>query len=363
MITGQEQPDGGEFKVGASVPLLRNSDIDARRAELWRANYDTQIAQPEIRGQLIGFTLDASLAYWKWVAEGRKYFAERDWLALAETRNSQIEIRVKKGDLGKPELTDNQRAIAKRNAKVVDQLRKVQQAAIKLSLYLRNPDGTPLVPTLEQLPEFPKPEEADASQVDGDIGIALTQRPDLEILRLVQQRLRVDLEEAANMGLPKLDAYLVAGQDVGEPTSSKRDKSRFEVDLGVMFDVPVQRRKATGKMQAVQAKIAQVNAKERFTIDKISAGILAAFTGITQAYEQLQQATRARELAEEMAQIERERFRLGESDLLKVALREQDSLDAVEGEVSAFLNYFASRSQYFAELGESHAQTPVDVDQ
>jgi len=354
---------GGEFKVGASVPLLRNSDIDARRAALWRANYDTQIAQPQIRGQLIGFTLDASLAYWKWVAEGRKYFAERDWLALAEKRNSQIEIRFKKGDLGKPEVTDNQRAIAKRKAKVVDQLRKVQQAAIKLSLFLRSANGTPIVPALEQLPEFPKPTRVDASQVDADIGIALTQRPDLEVLRLVQQRLRVDLEEAQNMGLPKLDAYLVAGQDVGEPSSSKRDKSRFEVDLGLMFDVPVQRRKATGKMQAVQAKIAQVNAKERFTIDKISAGVRAAFTGITQAYAQMQQATRARELAEEMAKIERDRFRLGESDLLKVALREQYSLDAVEGEVSALLNYFAARSQYYAEVGESRLPTPADANE
>ncbi len=349
----RQTDDGGGFKVGGSVPQLRNSEIDARRAALWRANYDTQIAQPAIRGQLIGFTLDASLAYWKWVAEGRKYFAERDWLALAEKRNSQVQIRFEKGDLGGAEVTDNARAIAKRKAKVVDQLRKVQQSAIKLSLFLRTADGSPIVPTLDQLPTFPKPGGVNPSQVVGDIETALTQRPDLEVLRLLQQRLRVDLEEAANMGLPKLDAYLVAGQDVGEPTSSKRDKSRFEVDLGVMFDVPIQRRKATGKMQAVQAKIAQVNAKERYTIDKISAGVRAAFTGIAQAFEQLQAAARARELAEEMAQIERDRFRLGDSDLLKVALREQDSLDAVEGEVSALLNYFAARSQYLAELGES----------
>lgn len=344
--------DGGEFKVGASVPLLRNSDIDARRAALWRANYDTQIAQPEIRGQLIGFTLDASLVYWKWVAEGRKYFAERDWLAKAVERNENIKVQFDKGAIGKPDVTDSRRAIAKRRAKVVDQLRKVQQAAIKLSLFLRSADGTPIVPTLDQLPNFPKPSQPVPEQLDNDIAIALTQRPDLEVLRLVQKRLRVDYEEAANMGLPKLDAYLIAGQDVGEPTSKKRDKSRFEVDVGLMFDVPVQRRKATGKMQAVEAKIAQVNAKERFTIDKISAGVRAAFAGIRQAYQQLEQASEARQLAEEMAEIERQRLDLGASDLLKVALREQYAIEAIEGEVTALQNYFAARSQYFAELGE-----------
>ncbi|MFK7820484.1 MAG: TolC family protein [Planctomycetaceae bacterium] len=342
--------DGGEFKVGASVPLIRNRNIDARRAALWRANYDVEIAQPAIRGQLIGFTLDASLAYWKWVAEGRKYFAEREWLRLAAERRRQIERRVELGDLGRPEEIDTNRAIAKRKSKVIDQLRKVQQAAIKVSLFLRTADGQPIVPTLDQLPSFPDPQQIDATQVESDIALALSQRPDLQILQLKQQQLQIDLEEACNMGLPQLDAFITAGQDVGLPTSSKRDKSEFELDAGFFFEMPVQRRKAIGKSQAIEAKIAQVSIKERFTTDKITAGIRAALAGMEQAYEQAIEAKLARELAEEMASIERRKFRAGASDLLKVALREQYALEAVEGEVLALLNFFGARSNYFAEL-------------
>ena len=342
--------DGGEFKVGASVPLLRNRDIDARRAALWRANYEVEIAQPAIRGQLIGFSLDASLIYWKWVAEGRKYFAEREWLTLASERNRQIERRVELGDLGKPDLTDNKRAIAKRKAKVIDQLRKVQQAAVKLSLFLRTPDGTPIVPTLEQIPDFPAPSQIDATQAESDIALALTQRPDLQVLQLLQEKLEIDLAEACNMGLPQLDAFIAASQDVGAPTSSIRDKSEFELDAGFFFEMPVQRRKAIGKSQAIQAKISQVAIKERFTADKITAGIRAALAGMEQAFEQVAEAKLARELAQEMARIERRKFRVGESDLLKVALREQYALEAVEGEVSALVNFYGARSNYFAEL-------------
>ena len=114
--------------------------------------------------------------------------------------------------------------------------------------------------------------------------------------------------------------------------------------------MPVQRRKAIGKSQAIQAKIAQVSIKERFTADKITAGIRAALAGMEQAYEQAIEAKLARELAQKMAEIERRKFQLGESDLLKVALREQYALEAVEGEVLALLNFFGARSNYFAEL-------------
>ena len=346
----RETNGGGEFKVGIAKPFLRDRDIDPRRADLWRANYDQLIAQPEIRGQLIGFSLDASLAYWKWVAEGRKYFAEEDWLELAASRNKQIERRVEEGDLDPPELIDNERAIAKRKAKLADQLRKVQQAAVKLSLYLRDPSGIGVVPTLEQIPEFPDPRLVDGTQLEANIAIALSQRPDLQVVQLLQERLEIDYSEAANLGLPKLDTYLTASQDVGLPTSSKRDKSEFELDAGFLFEMPLQRRKAIGKMQAIEAKIAQVSAKERFTVDKITAGVTAAFAGMKLAYEQVQQATKAKQLATEMAEIERRKFELGESDLLKVALREQYAIEAIEGQVAALFNFFATRSNFYAEM-------------
>lgn len=352
--------DGGEFKVGMSLPFARNSDIDTRRAALWRSEYDQQITRPEIRAQLIFFTREAALAYWKWIAEGQKYFAEREWLALASERNERIQRRVEEGDLDPPEQTDNERAIAKRKSKLADQTRKVRQAAVKLSLFLRDRDGKPIVPTVDQIPDFPTPKAIDPSQLPEDVETALQQRPELLILNLEQRRLDVDYEEARNMGRPRLDGIVTASQDMGHPTSSKRDKSQFELEAGIFFDVPIQRRKALGKMQAVDAKRAQVAAKQQFTEEKISAGVQAAVVGLTQAFDQVQEATRAVTLANRMAEIERRKFEVGESDLLKVALREQYALDAIEGEVEALFNYFAAYSDYLAELAFDRPVWPAE---
>ncbi|MEZ6133033.1 MAG: TolC family protein [Planctomycetaceae bacterium] len=346
----RETNDGGEFKAGVRVPLIRDRDIDARRAALWRATYDQQIANPVIHANLVGFGREAGLAYWKWVAAGQKYRLGQQWLDLAETRNESVKRRVKLGDLDPPELVDNERAIAKRQAKLSDSRNELLQAAIKLSLFLRDDNGIPYVPSLDELPAFPQLRDITLESIDIDIQQAQQARPELAALNLQLRQLQVDYAEACNMTRPGLDAQLVGSQDVGEPTSSKRDKSEFELEAALFFEVPVQRRKGLGKMQAVQGKIAQVTAKRRMVQDKVSAEVQTAYASLIQSRLEVLSARRAVRLATQMAEIEGRKFELGESDLLKVALREQYALEAAEEEVSATYSHFAAFSDYAATL-------------
>ncbi|MCA9038079.1 MAG: TolC family protein, partial [Planctomycetaceae bacterium] len=179
---------------------------------------------------------------------------------------------------------------------------------------------------------------------------ALQNRPELTALDVQYQQLQVDYSEACNMTLPALDARLTAGQDVGAPASSKRDKSQFEMEAAVFFDVPVERRKGRGKMHAVQTKMAQVAAKRRMTRDKITAEVGTAYAGMIQSRQEALNARKAVELATRMAEIERRKFEVGDSDLLKVALREQYALEAAEEEITATWNHFVAYTDYMATL-------------
>ncbi len=346
----RETNDGGEFKAGVRVPLIRDRDIDGRRAALWRATYDQQIANPVIQASLVQFSREAGLAYWKWVAAGQKYKLGQQWLELAETRNDRIVRRVELQDLDPPELIDNERAIAKRRAKLSDARRDLQQAAIKLSLFLRDENGVPNVASLEELPAFPGLRDVSALMMASDIQRAQQARPELAAIELQLRQLQVDYAEARNQTRPGLDAQLIGSQDVGEPTSSKRDKSEFELEAGLFFEVPVERRKGLGKMQAVQGKMAQVVAKRRLVQDKVSAEVQTVYAGLIQSRLEALNARRAVQLATRMAEIERRKFEVGESDLLKVALREQYALEAAEEEVSATYSHFAAFSDYAAAL-------------
>lgn len=346
----RQTKEGGEFKAGAVVPLLRNREIDERRAELWRADYDLQRANPEIRAQLIQFVRDGSITYWDWVAAGRKYEIGRQALELAQQRNDQLRRRVEVGDLDPPVLQDNLRAIAQREAKLIDLRRKLQQAGVKLSLFYRQLNGQPMIPVRSQLTDFPEPRTIDELQLASDIALAFSQRPELAILDATASRVNVDLAEARNNMLPSVDAQLTGSQDVGYEASKKRDKAQFELEASLFLDVPLQRRKARGKSHAALAKLRQLTAKRRFTEDKIRAELQSAYAALTAALERLEKARESRRLADYMADVERRRFQLGESDLLAVVLREQSAIEAAEAEVDALLEYFAAHADYDAAM-------------
>ena len=321
--------DGGEFKAGVLVPLARNRDIDTRRAELWKAGYGRNLAEPDIQAQLITFVQEASYAYWDWVAAGENHRMAKRILALAEERTGRIEAQVKAGLVDPPELTDNLRLVAIRQAKVADTRRKMEQTAAKLSVYWRDSQGNPIVSTEAQLPGFPEVTPV-ADDLGANIQQALSQRPELRMLDLLRQQVQVDYSEAVNQLQPELNAVLWGSQDVGAPTSSKRDKSPYESEASVYLDVPIQRRKARGKMTESQGKIAQLSAKRRITADKISVDVQMAHSALRSAWEQVERTRESLKYAEDLAVRERTNQDAGASDLLKVSLREQYAVESAE---------------------------------
>jgi outer membrane protein TolC len=361
---GQFQPwylerqtnDAGEFKAGISVPLLRNRTIDERRADLWKTDLDRQLAEFDIQAQLIGFAQEASYAYWDWVAAGRGHAIASHILELAISRTDRIKRQVETGLLDPPELTDNLRLVADRRAKLADANRKLQQKAAKLSLYLRDAQGQPVVPAAERLPAFPEPQLIDPDQLGADVRTALASRPDLRLIDTLRQQFEVDLQQAQNLLQPELNAVMWGAQDVGAPASAKRDKSPLDLEAGLYLDVPVQRRKALGKITAVEAKLQQIAAKRRMTQDKISVEVQMAYAALAASFKQVEQTRESVKLAEEMADRERTNFEAGASDLLKVTLREQYAAETAIKEMEAFLEYHQARADYQAALAAEIAQ-------
>lgn len=348
--------DGGEFKAGVLVPLARNRDIDQRRAELWKAGYNRQQAEPDIQAQLIGFVQEASYAYWDWVAAGENHRIAIGILALAEERTDRIREQVEAEFVDPPQLKDNLRLVAMRQAKVADTRRKLQQTAAKLSVFLRDAYGQPRIPEPEFSPGFPEPVFISDEQLQVDIQLALSARPELRYLDFVRRQIDIDYAEAVNQLQPELDAVIAGSQDVGQATSSKRDKSEFEGEASLYLDVPLQRRKARGKITELQGKVAQINAKRRITGDKIVVDVQMAYAALTSAWEQVQLTREAVEQAEDLARIERQLQEAGTSDLLNVALREQFAVESAEKEVEALLLYFISQADYRAAMAQDEVR-------
>lgn len=345
--------DAGEFKAGLAIPLLRGRDIDKSRADAIKAQLARRAIEPAIQAEFIGVVRSSSIVYWEWVAAGEGVRIAQSLLKLAQDRDQAIRTRVARGELADVEIVDNERLIVSRQAKLIQAERKLQQTAIKLSLFLRTPDGVPQVPDAQLLPRgFPAPDWPHPTELNTDIGTALMLRPEPQELLLLIRQTEVDLNNARNQMLPGLAAGMEGAKNVGPEASSLGEKGPFQLRASLVADVPLQRRDARGQILAAQGKLAELRAKRRLVEDKIVADVRDAVSALTTAREQVVQAGESRRLAEAMQAAERRKFESGVSDLLVVNLREQATADAAQTEVEALLIYFAAVADYQAALGQ-----------
>jgi outer membrane protein TolC len=348
----RETNEGGEFKVGAALPLLRGRAIDERRAEILKADLQRAMVDPVVQQEVLFAVQAASNVYWSWIAAGKARNVTRDLLNVAIERNNAIKRQVELGNLPITEQQQNERLIASREAKLIEAERKLQAAAIKLSLFLRDVEGRPVVPTSALLPdEIPEATSLNLDDFQQQVDLALRQRPELRGLSLMRQTVEVDLRQGENELLPNLSAVLEASKDVGGATSSKGDKTPFELEAGLLFDVPLQRSKARGKIQSAEGKLTQLSLKQQFQANKIIAEVQDAMSARLAAYERLQQARTSVELAKKLVAAEYRSFELGNSDVLRIALQEAAELDAQILEIEALRDYFQAEADFRAAIG------------
>lgn len=348
----RETNEGGEFKAGFVAPLSQDRWIDPNRAELWRAQLERGRVEPVIRARVIGSVRDGSAAYWQWVAAGANYRVADDVLRLGLDRAGLLARQVEEGEKAQIDLVDNRRIIVSRQAKLIDAGRKLAQSAVKLSLFFRDGAGRPLVlPPEAATVEFPPAPDPAAWGDFAAVGFARANRPELEEFRIVQRQLGVALRQACNEILPTIDAGLLTAQDFGEPTSSKRDKSEFELEASVLLSVPLERRKARGKVRQLRGKLAQVRAKTQFAADKIAAESQAAHAALTAAAARVEQTSEGVVLAERIRVAEGRLYAEGQSTLLALNLRELQVADARTENIAAQLDYHVALADYAAALG------------
>ena len=335
----------GEPRLGMNVPILRDGAIDRRRATMMKAELDRELADPVIARQRLDFIRAGTVAYFNWLAAGRRWELAEDLLRVADERTEALTRQVSKGLVARIVLTDNQRLVVAREIAIVQARRRFEGAALALSLFYRSGGDEPRVPGRDRLPgAFPPLEAVDQRQVESDLEAALERRPELRRLQLSLEKLDVDRRLAQNQLQPNLDASVTISQDFGEKVYF--DKSDFEVQAGIEFKVPLQRSEAKGRLAEVEGQIGQISTEQRFARDRIRAEVLDAYSAVEAAREQIEQTRLNAELARELQSAEEERFRRGAVDLLALQLREQASFDAQVLAVDALAESFRSLADY-----------------
>lgn len=348
---GVQTGDGGEFRAGLVLPLLKGGPIDRQRATLRQAQIAQDIAEPTIQQARIAFLRAAARAYWTWVARGEQVKVAARVLQIAQRRQQILDRRLEAGATDLPTVTDNRRIVAQRERIYIAADREFQRAAFELSLYLRDPAGQPLVPEASQLPRnfmAVVPAKPDASQMKADLDLAFSLRPELLRFPLLRERASVELRLAENLAFPGVNFAMAGARDIGY-TKEGLDKATWDISLFV--DVPLQRREATGRAAAARATLLQLSAQETYARDQIVAEVQNAVSELDRAYQRIVQARREREEALAVLDQSTRRFDAGRDDLFVLNIREQQAAEAEFAVVDTLADYFRAVADYRAALG------------
>jgi len=336
--------DLGEWRAGIKVPLLRGREIDERRAGLAQTEIGLRIANLTVDQQRLLVRQLAANRYWDWSAAGQRLQIARDLLRVAQERDQALRDAEALGAIPRVEVTENQRQILQREAQIVEAQRGVQQAAIALSLFYRDATGLPRIAQDAELPPaLPLTALLDEAQVIDDLRSALTKRPEIASIAAQRAQARIDIDVASNQTRPSLDLGLGVTAEGG---SGAVKRGPNEVKATLTYQVPWQRRVAEGKLQQASAKHSQLTQREMFARDQVTAEVRDAASAVRAAHERTLLAAREVSVALDLADAERERFRLGDSTLFVVNLREQAAVDAELRQVSANLDYLRATTIY-----------------
>ena len=342
----------GEYSIGLSLPLLAGRSIDKRRVELWKSRISQAEAQPFILAKRLEVSRKAAASYWKWVASGKKLEIAKQLFELAKQRQKAITLEVKEGQKPEISLIENKQIMAERQSILIRSERLLQQSAIALSLYWRASNGEPQIPDSRRLPKtLPTPTNPKNILRSHDSKLALRHRPELKLYELKIEKLKIDAQYATNKLLPKLYLSGELSKDVGSPVSSSRSKDELEASLFLHLEVPLQRRKAKGKGKMISAKITQLEYKKELTKDKILTELADSASALKQSWLHLAQITENLQLAQQIEKVERLKLNEGQSDLLRVNLREQKTATIAIKRISVITEYFLALVSYRANLG------------
>ena len=350
---------GGQAKVGVLFSLLRDRDIDQRRFALADAELALRATEFDLLLIRIGLAQRSTIAYWRWVAAGRRLNIYRQLLDNAIARNEGLEREIRQGARAAIFLTENQQNITRRRALVVRAERDLALAAARLGFFRRSADGTMQPPAPSELPAdmgalpaLAGDSLTSAAQIDD----VLARHPQLGALRNAVSRSKLAIALRENALKPRLDVNLEVGHGLGAIAEGGSSRDSTDPIIALSFAVPIERRTARARLEQERNKLSALEFETREAADRMEQALLELGLRRTFARSLFGLATQEVEQLRTLQEAERRRFAAGASDFFLVNVREENTanseiqllnaqLDAVVADVN-----FAAATLDFAAL-------------
>jgi HAE1 family hydrophobic/amphiphilic exporter-1 len=380
-------------------PLMRNLEIDQNRRITQLAKRSLDLSDSEFRQRVIEIINQVQRAYWDLVFAIRNEQIARDSVELTRVQLQNNQKMVEAGTLPPIDLRATEAALESRKGDVITALQSITTAENTLKgLLIKDANDklwdAQIQPTDQPASDLPTVSLAEASQ------LALTNRPELEQMRLEAEQKQIDIKFFENQTKPQVDLigfYSNTGL-AGNPSDIARGTGGFdtltqglitnlnralvELDLptfnptappppppvgdsvpdrfkggyfralsnlfsqdfrtyqvGVRLSYPWRNRTAEGNLGRTLAEARQLDARQRQLVQTVQIEVRNALQAVEAARQRFEAARAGRIAAEAQYKGEVERYRAGLSTNFLVLEQENDLAVARGNEVRALTDY------------------------
>ncbi len=336
-------PEQQTARAGLTITqsLLRGLRPSVNLAAVRQAELETDASLYELRGFVEALVAETETAYWRYALAKRRIDIFERSLEVARKQSNEIDQRIEFGDLAPAEAAARSE-VALREQGLIDARASLEAERLRLLRLVDAPLSVQDVLTTG-LDEISQELPPDLDDTSSRIELALRARPELNEARLRLEQNRLETIRTRDGLLPRLELFATLGKtgydDTFAGSFEELDGDTYDFTLGIRFAQALGRTEARGRDTLAlasrdKAALAVSNLEQLIELE-----VLLADNEVRRARDQIRASRTTRQLQEQTAQAEEERFRVGASTTLLVAQAQRDLLDAQIAEVEAIIAY------------------------
>jgi len=360
--------------AGVNQPLLSGFGSLPNRRFLMVANNNLVTSSELFREQVTATIVQVEDAYWDLVAAREGITAAERARDAALQLVTDTEGRVELGTAASLDVASarSAAAAAERDLVVAQTNFQLLQQALK-SLVSKAEDADLAAAAIVTTDALPDPTARQVPDLQAALDTALASRPELLASKQDLKNQDISVQFTRNGMLPTVNAFglyagagltgdsLKASNGLGGSLSQAFDATYPEYAAGVSATVPIRNRSAQADALRARLEQQQLNVQVQRSRQRIELEVRQAVISLIQGQAQVEAAHEAMELAQLLADTEREKLLLGVSNPYDVVLRERDLLAARVADVLASAAYAKALVDFDRATGKTLEQNGIEL--
>lgn len=336
--------EAGEPSIGIELPLMRNVLIDQTRTAILRAEQALLGADATYRERRNLVSYLALSDYFAWAAARTRYVIAEQLYVVARDRYRWVVAEIQRGERAPVDSIEILQEVLRRRSLLARARNQLERSTVALWLNLWGIEWERLERLGSMEPEaFPPVQFLDPLQLEFDRIRALQRRPELQRLRAEYEQLVIEQRLAVEQFKPLINATVNLYTPAWSPPLTQQP-AYWKAGLAV--EVPLLYRRPQGQREQIRAQLTQLEATIELLQRRIDSDVLLGAANVNATYEQAVLARAERITAERMVEAERQLFARGESDLLRLNLRERLLAEAQEREIETLQAHATAQAFY-----------------